>query len=144
MNPWLIAASSLLVLTALIHSLLGERLIFSRLRASGWVPTEGGTLLQERHVRILWATWHLVSVLGACVAAVLAMVAFDPLPAASLSDALAAPHDASADTLARFCVQSAAIAAWLGSALVLIGTRGRHPGWLSLLLIGLSCQIGLA
>ena len=65
MNPWLLSAAGLSVLIALAHSVIGEWRIFRHLRRAGQiVPTEGGTLLREFQVRILWGTWHGLSVMG--------------------------------------------------------------------------------
>lgn len=63
-NTMYVAGAVLLTLVGLIHSVLGEVLIFSRMRTEGVVPTNGGSVLRERHVRILWATWHVVTVLA--------------------------------------------------------------------------------
>lgn len=122
----LLAAGLLLGLIGVIHSVLGERLIFRRMRAAGWIPTDGGTLLRESHVRILWATWHLASVLGWGIAGLLCAWGFAPSPVAG-----AAPQ-----------LLAGAIAG--GAGLVLIGTRGRHPGWLGLLLVAVLAWLGAA
>lgn len=115
MDAWLTAAAILLAITGLVHSLLGERLIFRHLRAGTWVPNRGVPPLRARHVRILWATWHLASVLGAGFAVILWGMAATP----------AAPtRDLVLPALGGAC----ALGAWL----VLVGTRGRHPGWLAL------------
>jgi hypothetical protein len=143
MNPWLVGAAGLMTLTALVHSVLGEHLIFRRLRGAGWVPSEGGSLLLERHVRILWASWHVLSVLGLCLAAVLAQVASGPMAAAPDGLASALAPESGAYALARTLVQWISASCLLASALVLIGTRGRHPGWLSLLLVAVLCLLGL-
>ncbi len=117
MNPFLIAAASLAVITGLIHSFLGERFVFRRCRLSGVVPTDGGSLLHEDHVRILWATWHAASVLGWCVAAVLLQLAFHPRL-----------EEYGGGVIAR----TIAVFMLLSAVLVFIGTRGRHLGWLGL------------
>ena len=57
-------AALLLIVTGLVHSLLGEWLIFRHLRQGTLVPKLGAPPLQTRNIRILWATWHLTSVLG--------------------------------------------------------------------------------
>jgi hypothetical protein len=117
MNIYFLAAALLLTLIGLVHSVLGEWLIFRRLRKEGFIPTNGGDLLREPHIRILWATWHLVSVLGWGIATVLlwlAQAAQAPLAQSLIPQAL-----------------SAALAA--SSALVLVGTKGKHPGWIGLL-----------
>jgi hypothetical protein len=58
MNPYLVAAAVLAFVVGLVHSVLGERLIFRRLRTGQVVPTNGGTVLRESHVRILWLPSH--------------------------------------------------------------------------------------
>jgi hypothetical protein len=63
MHSLLVAAAVIATVTGFVHSLLGERLIFRHLRASSLVPSLPAPPLQSRHVRILWATWHLASVL---------------------------------------------------------------------------------
>lgn len=56
MNIYFLAAAVLLILIGLVHSILGEKLIFRRMRKGGFIPTNGGPALREPHVRILWAT----------------------------------------------------------------------------------------
>lgn len=126
MQSWLLAASVLATLTGVVHSLMGERLIFRHLRSAGLVPSLPAPPLQGRHVRILWATWHLASVLAWAFAGLLWSVAREP---------------ASPSTQA---VLSAAVFGFTGSALlVLVGTRGRHPGWVALAAVGLLCGMAL-
>lgn len=115
MDAWLTAAAILLAITGLVHSLLGERLIFRHLREGTWVPQRGAPPLRARHVRILWATWHLASVLGAGFAVILWSLAGTP--------------DAPARQLVLPALGGASA---LGALLVLVGTRGRHPGWVAL------------
>ena len=79
MNTLLATASVLLAIIGLVHTMLGEILIFRRLRKGGVVPTEAGSALRERQVRILWATWHAVSVLGWAMAAALWQLARTPV-----------------------------------------------------------------
>jgi hypothetical protein len=112
-----LAAGVLAAITGAVHSLLGERLIFRHLRHGTLVPTLEAPPLRERHVRILWATWHIGSVFGWAFAGVLLALAFAP----------------AGDPVGPL-VLKAAIAGYLGSALlVLVGTKGRHPGWIALL-----------
>ncbi|WP_306225151.1 hypothetical protein [Bosea beijingensis] len=128
MQPLLFGAGVVMALTALVHSVVGEFLIFRQLRNGGIVPTQGGPLLRERHVRILWASWHLVSILGCAVAAILialALVPGQPLPSTWL-------------------VKVAIVASLAGSALVLFATRGRHPGWFSLLVAAILAWLGVS
>ena len=126
MNSYLAAAGILAFAVGLIHSVLGERLVFSRMRAAGVVPTNGGTVLLERHVRILWATWHVVTALGWCIAAVLVRLS---LP--------------SAQGAAQSVILPSIIAAMaVSSLLVLIGTNGKHPGWAGLLGVAVLAALG--
>lgn len=127
MNWYLIAAAILSCAIGLIHSVLGEILIFRRMRTTGFIPTNGGLLLRESHVRILWASWHLVSVLGWCIAAVLMWLA---LPASR--------------AVAQLPVaQVISISMLVSSLLVLVGTKGRHPGWIGLLCVAILAAVGL-
>ncbi len=127
MNGYFAAAAALTFTTGLVHSVMGERLIFSRMRKAGAVPTDGGTVLREPHVRIIWASWHLVTVTGWCIAFVQAWLA----------------HPAQAGFAQRALFATAIAASmFAGSALVCVGTRARHPGWIALLSSGLLTGLG--
>jgi hypothetical protein len=118
MNPWLTGAAALSVLIAAVHSVLCERRIFQHLRRTyRVVPTEGGTVLREYQVRILWSVWHGLSAMGIGFAGVLLWLS---QPAAQAL---------SAGRLEWW------IAMAFGSTglLVLVSNRGRHMGWLPLL-----------
>lgn len=128
MQPLLLGAGLVMALTALVHSVVGEVLIFRRLRSGGIVPTQGGPLLRERHVRILWASWHLVSILGWALAAILIAVALSP------------GHPPPSTWLVKVAIA----ASLAGSALVLFATRGRHPGWFSLLVAAILAWLGVS
>jgi hypothetical protein len=123
MNTSLIAAGILIALIGLAHSIIGEIKIFNGLRGdrwaarSAWIPTQGGTALREFQVRIIWASWHVVSVLGWALAALLLQaggVMLMPLP--------------------QLTNLASIIALTVSAALVLIGTRGKHPAWIALLI----------
>jgi hypothetical protein len=112
-TPYLIAAV-LAAVTGLVHSVLGEILIFRHLRNGSLVPALGAPPLRERNVRIIWATWHLATLFGWAFAGVLLQLGLGRPVSASL-------------------VVGAIVFAYLGGAvLVLVGTRGRHPGWVAL------------
>lgn len=115
----LIAAGGLTIIVAAIHSVMGEILIFSRMRRGRIIPVFGGDLLRERHVRILWASWHIVSIFGVAFAAILLRLAYWPV----------APLGATVLLVIASSTVSSGI-------LVLFATRGKHPGWLGLLAIG--------
>ncbi|HEY1014712.1 MAG TPA: hypothetical protein VGE07_18520 [Herpetosiphonaceae bacterium] len=117
MNWYLVAGGVALAAIGLIHSVLGERRIFRRLRGASFIPTDGGSHLREPHVRILWATWHLATALSWGLAAILLWLA---LP--------------SSQPLAQSPIPALIAAAVFASGgLVLIGTNDRHPGWIGLL-----------
>jgi len=115
MNNYLVGAAGLALVVGLVHSIVGEFMIFRRLRQQSLIPTNGGNILLERHVRILWASWHVLTVFGALIAFLLLHLA--AIPAADR----------------RGLGGAIVLAMILGSLLVLVGTRGRHPGWVGLL-----------
>ena len=117
MQTYMFAAGVLALVVGAVHSVLGEVLIFRHLRSRGLVPATGAPPLRERHIRILWASWHLTTVFGWAFCVVLLRLA-----------TLTTEHSL------REIVESAIVFAFLGgSFLVLIGTKGRHPGWIGLL-----------
>lgn len=112
-TPYLIAAL-IAGATGIAHSVLGEMLIFRRLREQGLVPTRASAPLREPHVRILWATWHIATLFGWAFAGLLFQLALGaPMTGARVLEALGFAYLG-------------------GSLLVLLGTKGRHPGWVAL------------
>ncbi len=124
MNYWLLAAAALLFLVGLVHSVMGERLIFRRLRGTGFIPTDGGTILREHYVRIVWASWHLATLQGWFVAAALVWLA------------VAAPRHGA------LMAQAIALLELLCALLVMVATKGRHPGWIGLAGVAILTMIG--
>ncbi len=126
MQPYLLSAALLAVIVGLVHSILGEVLIFSRMRTGRQiVPTMGSPLLRERHVRILWATWHIVTIFGCAFAVVLLRLA-QPASDVLLQDAM---------------VQTIIISMLASAVLVLFATKGKHPGWIGLLVVAVLCWL---
>lgn len=119
MQTLYLIAGVLAAVTGIVHSVLGEHLIFRHLRSGSLVPTNGAPPLRERHVRILWATWHLGSVFGWAFAGVLLALA------------------AGASSLVSLLVPAVVFAYLGGAVLVFVGTKGRHPGWAALLAVAL-------
>jgi len=116
MQTYIFIAGILAIIVGAIHSVLGEILIFRQMRVGGIIPTNGAPLLKERHVRILWASWHVVTVSGWAFAAVILRLDF--------------PTDnGSFQTFVKHTITASMLASAL---LVLFGTKGRHPGWLGL------------
>lgn len=121
------AAAVLAIIVALVHSILGEIMIFRRLRKPGRViPSDGGDRLLGSNVRILWASWHVLTVFGLGMAAMLLRLA---------SSTRTAEHD--------FIAHTIVVSMLGGSVLVLVGTRGRHPGWIGLLGVAVLVWLGL-
>ncbi len=125
-NWCFITAGISIFVIGLVHSILGERFIFRRMRSTRFIPTNGGQVLREPHVRILWASWHVVTMMGWCIAIFLFWLA---LPS-------------SKDLESSLPVQAAAISMLASSMLVFIGTRGKHLGWLGLLVAAIFTTIG--
>lgn len=127
MNAYFIAAAALASIVGLVHSVLGEIMIFRRMRKPGRaVPTDGGAILTGPNVRILWASWHVLTVFGWGMAAILIRQA-QPV-ARGLGDGA--------------IEQAIMVSMLLGSVLVLIATKARHPGWVGLLGVALLVWLG--
>ncbi|MBP6748569.1 MAG: hypothetical protein KA144_02935 [Xanthomonadaceae bacterium] len=124
MHTALALAGALTFVVGAVHSVLGEHLIFRRMRQGTLIPTHGKPVLHERHVRILWASWHVVTLFGWAMGAVLLQRATTETPLDAWLE-----HAIAASMLG-------------GSLLVLIGTRGRHPGWIGLLAVALLVWFG--
>jgi hypothetical protein len=118
-------AAALSFATGLAHTVLGEVLIFQRLRRGTVVPTHGGNALGERHVRILWASWHVLTLMGWCMALMLVELA-------------AWPTNDMTGAITRLI----SVGMLTGGLTVLIGTRGRHPGWVAMTLVALLVETG--
>lgn len=116
MNTPILIAAVLCALLGVIHSVLGERLIFARLHAHR--RGEGPHVLSAQRIRVLRATWHLVSLLALSLAAVLWLLA--------QPDAAGLANDLTIILLGTFL---------LAGLYWLLATRGRHPAWVVLLLI---------
>jgi len=119
MNTALVVAAAGLALVGVVHSLLGEVLVFRGLRKRGIVPTGGQPVLREHHVRILWGSWHVVTVLGWALSALLWRLGTGA---------------ADAD-LGAWVADVAAAAVSASGLLVFFATDGRHPAWAVLLVV---------
>lgn len=129
MNIYFLIAGILSILLGLVHSILGEYLIFKDKRIKGSiVPSQKSQGLREKHLRIIWATWHLASIFGWCIGAILIKISL-------VQDEL---NPAFVDLI----VQSIVVAMVAGSVIVVYATKGRHPGWIVLFLIALLLIVG--
>lgn len=115
MQPLLTAAAVLAISVGVVHSFLGERLIFRHLHQPSFVSFLPALPLRRRNVQILRENWHIASVFGWVIAGLLWQLAKNPGVGSSTSPAL--------DALAAGLLASALLA--------LVGTRGRHPGWVA-------------
>jgi ABC-type Mn2+/Zn2+ transport system permease subunit len=125
-QTYLLAAALVAVLVGVVHSALGEMLIFRKLRKGTIIPDQPAAPLELRNVRILWATWHLATALGLGFAAILFF----------LANRDRAPDPAIAWPL----ILSFAA----GSVLVMAATRGKHPGWIGLLIVSVLTYLGMS
>lgn len=122
MNYYLLSAGLLTILLGLAHSLLGEILIFKYKRLPGQiVPTKHSKVLPEGHLRIIWATWHVATLLAWAVSASLVHLALQ-----TIQDTPSATFFIAATTYSIFALG-------LG---VLWATKGKHPGWIVATIIG--------
>ena len=125
MNQLLFGAGVLAVLVGLVHSILGELLIFHKLRNGGIVPTRDCPPLRSKNVRILWATWHIASLFGWAFAALLFELAFNN----------------QFDT--KMLLTYIGLGMFSSGLIVLYATRARHPGWLGLCGVAILCWTAL-
>ncbi len=124
MNTYLTIAALLTIAIGTVHSVLGEVIIFSKVRNRGLVPTLPVAPLQARNIRIIWATWHLASVFGFSIAALLL-------------------QQAQQAKLAIFSIHAIAVGMLAAAMLVLYATKGRHPGWCGLLGVAVLCWVAV-
>lgn len=121
MNWYYVAAGCLAIVLGLVHSVLGEVLIFRQLGAGGPVSSTGAPVLGRRHVRILRVTWHVATFLAWGFGANLLRVSRPATPDAYLA----------------FFESVTSVSFLACSMLTLFGTRGKHPGWVVLLTIAI-------
>ncbi|MET1256794.1 hypothetical protein [Aliikangiella maris] len=114
MNYFLLTSATLSIIVGLVHSMLGELLIFKHFRKNSIVPTITKPPLRERNLRIIWASWHIASILGWAFGAILFYL--------SINGEITTP------VLIRVIIISMLAA----GSLVLFATKARHPGWIGL------------
>ena len=115
MQPLLTAAAVLAIAVGVVHSFLGERLIFWHLHQPSFVSFVPALPLRRRNVPILRANWYIASVFGWVIAGLLWQLANNPWVGLCAGPVL--------DPLAPGLLA--------GALLALVGTLGRHPGWVA-------------
>lgn len=65
-----------------------EVLIFRKLRRDRFIPSIGGSLLSESNVRILWASWHALTVFGWAIAFLLFWLSQHSFPRGTIGIAI--------------------------------------------------------
>ncbi len=123
MNTYLLLAAGISAIGGILHSILGERLILSKLEASGLPETLGSSLFALRVLRLFW---HLVSVAWWGFAALLILLASMP------------PTEDNQRLI------WAIAATFLASAMVsFIVSKGKHFSWGMLLIIAVLIWLSL-
>lgn len=125
MNIWLFFAGILAFVVGLVHSVLGEVLIFRHLRNGNIIPTQGKPLLPERSIRILWATWHIASIFGWGIGVILLYLSQTELE----------------PVLKNQVVQAVAYSMFFSGLLVFVATKAKHPGWVGLMGVAILCWL---
>lgn len=126
MIDYFLIAAIVAFIVGIIHSILGELLIFRHLRKDKIVPALAAPPLRERHVRILWASWHIVTVFGFGFGVVLIRLSQTTLN----------------ENFELFIGKVIIYSMLASSLLVLWATNGKHPGWLGLAAIALCAWLG--
>jgi hypothetical protein len=136
MNISFAAAGCLAILGGLIHSVLGELLLIRRLTNEGLPSLAPFSLVEVRKWglvgtpdfarRTLRFSWHLPSVLGAAIGAILLRLSWP-----------ASPED-----LLAFIQRTATLSFFACSLIVFIVSRGQHLGWVLFLLVAVLIWLG--
>ncbi len=64
-------AGCISILMGIVHSILGEVLIFKNWRSGTIVPVVKTPEIKARHARIIWASWHVLTLFGCAIGIVL-------------------------------------------------------------------------
>jgi hypothetical protein len=121
MNLALFFAGLLALLLGLGHSLIGERMIFKGLQER-IARSEGRPVLSDQQLRVLRGTWHLVTIFGFALGALLI--------GSAIRDLVLDPVMVIGITMAFSGIY------WV------IATRGRHPAFVVLFAIAGLCFWG--
>jgi len=112
MSNFLGVAGVLMILLGLVHSVLGEMLIFRHVRRGKAQHAGAIDLLPQRRWDALWSSWHLVTLLGVGLGSSLLLSASVPA------------------TTPRPYLSAIAVTFSAASVFWVLGTRGKHPAWI--------------
>ena len=121
MNWPLLLAGLLAVLLGLAHSVIGEHMVFKGLNER-LARSEGRPVLSEQQVRVLRGAWHLVTLFGLALGALLI--------ASAIRDLVLDPVMVIGVTMA------------VSGLYWVVATRGRHPAFIVLFAIAGLCFWG--
>ena len=116
MNYYLLVSGILTILMGVAHSVMGELLIIHPLQKNDTLPAVRGSVRHTK--RTLRFTWHITSVFGFGVAAVLFRL--------STIQSFQADH--------IFIIRAIAVTFFISFLVSLIGARGKHASWLVFLI----------
>ncbi|WP_018996072.1 hypothetical protein [Hirschia maritima] len=116
----LLLAAALCIITALIHSFVGEKRLISPL-----IKSNHGVMTNPLAKEVIRFAWHWTSALWFLIAAYLGLVTFD--------EKMASP-------LLLWAIGLVHIAAGLFDALI---TKGKHIGWPPITAIGVLISLGM-
>jgi hypothetical protein len=123
MNQYFIVAGGLAFSLGLVHSLLGELLIFRRLPKDVLPPLAGSTDLTWRTLRM---TWHIPTVFAWGFGAILLQISFPSSPNNHL-----------------VFVENVMVLSFFACSLIAVFiTKGKHPGWIVMLSITILLYLG--
>jgi hypothetical protein len=123
MSISLLIAATLLCFTAVAHSYLGERFVLRRLLRKSDLPhLLGGDQFMKQTLRL---AWHITSVIGIGLAALLVIIA---------------SHSSS--VMSREIAYVIAATTALSGLVALVGSRGRHLSWLAFFLVAALAWFG--
>ena len=124
MNLHLLISAVLLVSLSIAHTIVGEVLVLRPLdRATGLPGIRGSVRTMRETLRF---AWHVTSVLGVGVAAVL------------LHCARLTPLDGDSARVVRIVALTCAAS----FVVALVGSRGRHPSWVVFLVVAILSWLG--
>jgi hypothetical protein len=136
MNTYFALAGGLALLLSLLHSVMGELLLFRRWIRDSLPAVAPFSLIEVRKLGLtgspdlarqtLRFTWHLPAVLGLGLGAVLLRLSWPDSQGAQLA----------------FVERATALSFLACSLLVLLCSRGKHPGWAVFLAIALLIWLG--